>query len=250
MSKCPICGEPTNVYMGNARKDGLCRKHGKMANVGEIVQCPDCSKWNCKDTICECKNEKQKVTVVKNDEEIKNTNNELTCIICGEPSNGKHFCLDCYHKFKNKVLYIKINKCKEFEKLDAEYASELVCDDGHLVKSKSEVLIDNYLYSKGIQHAYEKPYPVDENKEHDIHPDFYIPFLKDEKDNIIAKDIYIEHFGYGDENKKYKEQKDYKLSIYKKDKLTVICTTEKDINDGCSNTLDRKFKFLKLNDIN
>ncbi len=33
---CPICGEPTNVYMGNARKDKLCFKHGKMLNKGEI----------------------------------------------------------------------------------------------------------------------------------------------------------------------------------------------------------------------
>lgn len=24
---CPICGEPTRVYMGNARKDRLCGKH-------------------------------------------------------------------------------------------------------------------------------------------------------------------------------------------------------------------------------
>ena len=33
---CPICGEPTNVYMGKARKDRLCRKHGMMKNAGEI----------------------------------------------------------------------------------------------------------------------------------------------------------------------------------------------------------------------
>lgn len=241
--KCPICGKPTNVYMGHARKDGLCKTHGKMANSGEIVQCQDCGKWNEKDVVCECNK-------VKEENNTNKPENELTCIICGEPSNGKHFCLKCYHKFKNKVLYVKINKCKDFEKLDAEYESELLCDDGHLVKSKSEVLIDNYLYSKGIQHAYEKPYPIDENKEHDIHPDFYIPFLKDDNDNIIARDIYIEHFGYGDENKKYKEQKEYKLKIYEKDKLTIICTTEKDINDGCSNTLDRKFRFLKLNKVN
>ena len=235
MSKCQVCGKSTKFNFP------LCKDCNELKEQGKITQCKDCGEWYDPNQPCKCKK--------KNKEEIIKES-ELTCIICGEPSNGKHFCLDCYHKFKNKVLYIKINKCKEFEKLDAEYASELVCDDGHLVKSKSEVLIDNYLYSKGIQHAYEKPYPVDENKEHDIHPDFYIPFLKDEKDNIIAKDIYIEHFGYGDENKKYKEQKNYKLNIYKKDKLTVICTTEKDINDGCSNTLDRKFRFLKPNEIN
>ncbi|MBQ8146361.1 MAG: hypothetical protein IJX99_05330 [Clostridia bacterium] len=34
---CPICGEPTNVYYGNARKDRLCYKHGMMANKKEII---------------------------------------------------------------------------------------------------------------------------------------------------------------------------------------------------------------------
>ena len=243
--KCPICGKPTYLVYGKyPRKDGLCGQCSKKEKNGEIEQCPDCGKWNQAFAHCDCKKKN------KTSENKKSELEELTCIICGNPSNGKHFCFECWNKYKNKVLYIKINKCTEFEKLDAEYTSELVCDDGHLVKSKSEVLIDNYLYSKGIQHAYEKPYPIDENKEHDIHPDFYIPFLKDEKDNIVAKDIYIEHFGYGDENKKYKEQKDYKLNIYKRDNLTVICTTEKDINDGCSNTLERKFRFLTLNKIN
>ena len=87
--KCPICGEHTNVYMGKARKDGLCRKHGMQANKGEIIQCTNCGKWNEKDVICECK----KVKKVKSE-------NELTCIICGEPSNGQHFCFDCWKGIK------------------------------------------------------------------------------------------------------------------------------------------------------
>ena len=32
---CPICGEPTRVYMGNARKDRLCGKHADMLKAGE-----------------------------------------------------------------------------------------------------------------------------------------------------------------------------------------------------------------------
>ena len=31
---CPICDNPTRVYMGNARKDGLCGKHADMLNTG------------------------------------------------------------------------------------------------------------------------------------------------------------------------------------------------------------------------
>lgn len=31
--KCPICGKPTRVYMGNARKDRLCAKHADHCNL-------------------------------------------------------------------------------------------------------------------------------------------------------------------------------------------------------------------------
>ena len=43
---CPICGEPTSVYMGNARKDRLCRKHATMLKNGEIVICFSCGKYH------------------------------------------------------------------------------------------------------------------------------------------------------------------------------------------------------------
>ena len=33
---CPICDNPTRVYMGNARKDGLCGKHADMLKVGDL----------------------------------------------------------------------------------------------------------------------------------------------------------------------------------------------------------------------
>ena len=52
---CPICGEPTNVYMGKARRDRLCRKHGMLANKGELVQCEKCGGWNGGEESCKCK---------------------------------------------------------------------------------------------------------------------------------------------------------------------------------------------------
>lgn len=33
---CPVCGEPTRVYMGNARKDRLCGKHADELKAGNI----------------------------------------------------------------------------------------------------------------------------------------------------------------------------------------------------------------------
>ena len=93
---CPICGEPTNVYMGKARKDGLCRKHGMQAKKGEIVQCADCDKWHEKEVICDCKKVKE-----------SKQESELTCIACGAPSNGKHFCFNCWKLYQNKTIYLK-----------------------------------------------------------------------------------------------------------------------------------------------
>ena len=36
---CPICGEPTRVYMGNARKDRLCGKHADMLKHLSYLGC-------------------------------------------------------------------------------------------------------------------------------------------------------------------------------------------------------------------
>ena len=35
--KCPICGQATRVYMGNARKDRLCAKHADELKSGRII---------------------------------------------------------------------------------------------------------------------------------------------------------------------------------------------------------------------
>ena len=43
----------------------------------------------------------------------KENNDELTCIICGKTSNGKHFCNDCYNEYKNSVIEIKITNCSK-----------------------------------------------------------------------------------------------------------------------------------------
>ena len=87
---CPICGEPTNVYMGKARKDRLCRKHGMLANKGDIVQCEKCGGWNGEGISCKCK------TTVSNEVQNKPLTSASVCIICGKDSNGKDICKSCY----------------------------------------------------------------------------------------------------------------------------------------------------------
>lgn len=220
---CPICGEPTSMYYGTPREDRLCRKHKDELKAGLIEQCPDCSAWITAGKPCKCKNE---------------TKNEITCLICGNPSNGKHFCLKCYHAYKNKILYLQVKHCSEFLKLDAEYQSDLVCEDGHLVKSPYEKIIDDWLYAEGIKHAYEKKLDVNETK--DITPDFYIPELNG------VKNIYIEFWGYDESNVQYQKRKEYKLTIYpdivKRDNIAVVYLSKKEVDDS---SFKKKIKYAE-----
>lgn len=240
---CPICGEPTYlVYGKHPRKDGLCYKHSQMLFNKEVEQCPDCKKWHNTNEICDCK---KSITPHSTKGRSENEKSDITCIICGEPSNGKHFCRSCYTKYKDKIVYLQVKKCTEFFKLEAEYQSELTCDDGHMVKSLSEKIIDDWLFKEKINHAYETVLDIDES--HDIHPDFYIP----EYNGI--NDIYIEFWGFDESNVKYTEIKKYKQSIYPKlcneRNITVLYLSKADLNNANA-TLKKKLKYLKQGIVN
>ncbi len=225
---CPICGEPTRVWMGNARKDRLCGKHADMLKAGELV-------LDDKGHYVKV-NAEPKAAVEEPAKE--KAQSDLTCIICGETSNGKHFCLNCYKQFANKVLYIQVKKCKDFTKLDAEYESDFTCEDGHLVKSPYEKIIDDWLYREDIKHAYEKKIDIDET--HDITPDFFIPEYKG------TKNIYVEFWGYGEENAQYKKRKEYKTNLYPelaiKENIAVVYLTKKDVE---TDNFKKKIKYAE-----
>jgi len=237
---CPICGKPTRTYMGNARKDRLCGIHADALKAGKI-----------------CINNEglfidKQTGKILNMDYVEPHSTEKTeetaagkCIACGKQTkSGFFFCRDCYHKYKDKRLLIEIRNCKDITILDDSYEGSYNCDDGHVVKSKSEMIIDNYLFEKGIPHAYEKTLPIDENANHDLHPDFFLPNFRN---NGI--DVYIEHWGYNENNIKYTESKKYKLAKYKEKGITLICTNEKDMSDP-KTALKRKLEYYKNNIIN
>lgn len=219
---CPICGEPTNVYMGKARKDGLCRKHGMQANKGEIVQCADCGKWNEREVICDCKKVKEEIKELKPD-------NELTCIICGEPSNGKHFCIKCWKKYHEKSVDIRITNCNATQILDEYGNKKIKCSDGVWVRSRAESMISDWFFMKKIRVVYEPDFFYKENEETKVlHPDFFLPDYN----------VYIEYCELT--NKPYLRKKEYTENIYKKNNKTVIIMTDADIENR------DKFFFDKL----
>ena len=239
--KCPICGEATRVYMGNARKDRLCAKHADELKAGKIV-------INEEGLFVDAKSGKvlnlEKAEHKNRDENAADVVN-VKCIACGrETKNGNLFCGSCYYKYKDKQLLVKITKCKEIEIMDESYEGVYKCKDGHIVKSKSEREIDNYLFDHGIAHAYEKTISIDSNKEHDLHPDFYLPNYMNS-----GKDVYIEHWGFNSNNRDYTKSKKYKIGKYQEMGLTIVSTNEKDMNDPEA-SLDRKLNHFKYGIVN
>jgi len=86
--------------------------------------------------------------------------------------------------------------------------------DGHMVRSKAEMLIDNWLYMAEIVHAYERKLPIEE----EVYCDFYIPTGK----------VYIEFWGL-ENDPKYAKRKEIKKEIYKKYDFKLIELTDKEV---------------------
>lgn len=104
----------------------------------------------------------------------------------------------------------KSNECDFRTKFEAKHRAT----DGHFVRSKAEMLIDNWLYMAEIVHAYERKLPIEE----EVYCDFYIPTGK----------VYIEFWGLEDDPR-YEVRKRIKKSIYEKYGFKLIELTDNDV---------------------
>lgn len=86
--------------------------------------------------------------------------------------------------------------------------------DGHYVRSRAEMLIDNWLYTAEIVHAYERRLPLEE----EVYCDFYLP----------AGKVYIEFWGL-ESDAQYRARQEEKLAIYRKYQLNLIELHDADI---------------------
>jgi hypothetical protein len=103
-----------------------------------------------------------------------------------------------------------------------KYPAEYRTKDGHYVRSKAELTIDDSLYLWGIPHAYEKKLP---NTEHDVYSDFHIPSGKGR-----PKAVYIEYWGM-ENDEKYNQRKNKKIEIYNQLGLSLIQLNDADIKN-------------------
>jgi len=98
-----------------------------------------------------------------------------------------------------------------------KFPAQLRAKDGHYVRSKAELIIDNFLYEAEIAHAYERQLPVKE----ETYCDFYI--------QKAGKKVYIEYWGY-ESDSKYLLRKQKKIETYKKHDYQLIELTDKDVS--------------------
>ncbi|WP_263833727.1 hypothetical protein [Sulfurospirillum oryzae] len=120
-------------------------------------------------------------------------------------------------KIQTNILLKKLIEPKE-EKEEKDFRERYPAThrtkDGHFVRSKAEMIIDDWLYSENIVHAYEKMLPIQEN----VYSDFYLPQGK----------VYIEFWGL-ENDQKYNARKEQKKEIYKKHNVNLIELTDKEI---------------------
>jgi hypothetical protein len=95
-----------------------------------------------------------------------------------------------------------------------KFAAPYRATDGHWVRSKAEMLIDNWLYMSGIAHAYERQLPIEE----ELYCDFYLP----------AGKVYLEYWGL-DNDPKYVERKRTKRELYRRYQLNLIDLTDEHV---------------------
>lgn len=90
-----------------------------------------------------------------------------------------------------------------------KWPAEFRCEDGHYVRSKNEALIDNWLYSHGICHAYEKSV-YSHGSDIVYCSDFFVP----------SRNLYIEIWGLADES--YEKRKADKKAFYNSAGLELL----------------------------
>ena len=198
--KCAICNKPSGMYP-------LCVECFVLKDKGEIIKCNKCGSWYRASKFCECsptppatpKKEENKVRI----------------------------------KLSSKVIIGKDVIDNETKDVRKKWEAGNLCDDGHYVRSYSEMLIDNWLYHNGYLHAYEKKVFMATEPDEVVLSDFYLP----------KGDVYIEF--WGKDTEKYNMRRERKLQLYKDNNYEVISIEPDDIKI-LGDILQRKiFDYIK-----
>lgn len=127
--------------------------------------------------------------------------------------------LNIIESIKNNVAQNKNDK-NNFNDIDfrENWPREYQCEDGHYVRSLSEMNIDNWLYNHNYVHAYEKSVYMESDPDAIVLSDFYLP----------QGELYIEFWGLTDDEK-YSKRKETKINLYDTNNYKRLDLYEKDI---------------------
>ena len=125
---------------------------------------------------------------------------------------------------------------RSFDDMDyrKQWTAEHQCDDGHYVRSYSEMLIDNWLYHNGYRHAYEKSVFMASDPDAVVLSDFYLP----------DGNVYIEFWGLNDDQH-YLERKKKKQAMYAENHLNLIDLEEADVKRLNDIMPKKLFQYIK-----
>ncbi|MCL2556337.1 MAG: hypothetical protein FWE03_04905, partial [Firmicutes bacterium] len=145
--------------------------------------------------------------------------NQKKCKVCALPTNSKFdICFKCYSKKQTDAPLNTKDTKKPFIKAcfnDTDFRkfnqANIQAEDGHYVRSRAEVIIDNWLFRNNYRHIYEKRVIMESDLDAVVICDFYLP------DN----DIYLEFWGL-ENDPKYEERKAQKIKMYNENKLARI----------------------------
>lgn len=124
---------------------------------------------------------------------------------------------------QGKVINVSEPQADYREKYEARHRTL----DGHYVRSRAEVIIDNILYQYGLVHAYERKIIIGDEE---VLSDFYLP----------AGKVYIEFWGM-ESDPKYAERQKKKIDFYQKNEIPLIQLNDNDIL-SLDDHLPRKLK--------
>jgi len=136
--------------------------------------------------------------------ELRNNKTLVSSINTGE--NGS--VVDHHDLDRSNEIHQDLKDAKNFRDT---FPATLRTKDGHLVRSRGEILIDNSLYEFGLAHAYERRLPIED----EVYCDFYIPSQNN------GKAVYIEYWGM-ESDEKYLVRKEKKKKIYNENHLNLI----------------------------
>jgi hypothetical protein len=125
---------------------------------------------------------------------------------------------------------------REQERAGEEKPSRYKCNDDHVVKSRAEALIDNWLSREGIAHEYEPNLTIDGNK---IKPDWYLPDAEG----------YVEFWGFlARDNKDYNDRRNHKEQLYALANKKLVSITGIDLEDINVKVKQKLLNFLDESD--